>query len=596
MDFIDKLNSDKTIVETTYYRTNSSGTQGSVSDANATPGMNNEIKTGTPIPLTADAIKQSVIPISFQDLAQQEIKNNQLAARLVNSRKEVIKLQEEQALENALSQLRFDMRFRNITPLPEGLSVATQFPLEGLPDWAFRLVTEIALSLQVPIEAVAPALFGVAFIAARGNYKIKVKSDYHEILTSYIVVVIPSGGRKSAIVYLFRKPINKIEADRQMDFDENATSRKSDSEALVAIKRKVKKKLIKELDFDIESLDDIKVVRKQLSEKLEILERETQQSEARPKLLIDSPTSKELAMEMGRQNEAIGIFEAEGGIWKHRVRPSEDNILLKGFTGEPFGDETTKDSVNMQKPCLAICTYVQEVVAEKLYSNDALKCDGLLPRILTVFVSKNNVSRDPNPRDVSDELVKIYSDKINSLFNIQRPKGQEGERTFHVLELTDEARQSWRGYAARIAERVSAGLFKDFEAFGEKLAGHAVRLAGALHLLKYDVPHDHQIDAATMNAGVALAEYFANHAIVAFDKRHLQGIKFAKKILNWMDRHRKAQFTEREIHRGVGHCEIVDIRAGLNVLERHGYIGCYPTVKRTYCLVNPNLYSPKYYI
>ena len=283
-----------------------------------------------------------------------------------------------------------------------------------------------------------------------------------------------------------------------------------------------------------------------------------------------------------------GILEAEGVIWNHRVRPFDNNILLKGFTGEPFGDETTADSVTMRKPCLAICTFVQEPIAEKLYSNDALKGDGLLPRILSVFMPKNNGDRDPNPREVSDELLKLYANKIRSLYSIQRPKGKKGERTFHKLELTDEARMVWRDYANHIAVRISEGVFKDFEAFGEKLAGHAVRLAGAFHLLKYDVPYNHQIDATTMNAGVALAEYFAKHAIVAFDKSHLQGIKYAKKILKWMDRHRKAHFTEREAHRGVGHCEIVDIRAGMELLEKNGFIGCRCAVKSTHCIVNPN--------
>ncbi len=138
-----------------------------------------------------------------------------------------------------------------------------------------------------------------------------------------------------------------------------------------------------------------------------------------------------------------------------------------------------------------------------------------------------------------------------------------------------------------IRKKISAGYFQDFEAFGEKLAGHAVRLAGALHLLKYDVPHDHEIDAATIDGGIALAEFFAKHASVAFDKSHLQGIVYAKKILNWLDHHRKDQFTEREADRGVGHCKIVDIRAGMDVLEKNGFIGRYWTTKRTYCIVNP---------
>lgn len=234
MKFTDKLNSDENIVETIYYRNNSSGAQESVSDDQETPGSNNEIITVPPVSSMATYIQQ---PQNPGELAQQELRDNRLVNRLYNSRNDLMKFVESQTLENALNQLRNNMFFRNIQPIVEGLSVTDPFPLKNFPVWAISLVSEIADSLQVPIEAVAPALLGAMFIAARGNYEIKVKSGYHEILTGYILVVMPSGGRKSAIVYFFRRPINAIEANRQMDFDANATSRKSDREALVYIKR-----------------------------------------------------------------------------------------------------------------------------------------------------------------------------------------------------------------------------------------------------------------------------------------------------------------------------------------------------------------------
>ena len=580
MRLIDKLKSDKTFEETTYYGSNNSGSQGRVSDdANATSGRNNEIKTGPPVPIIVDLIQP-------WELAKQETKRNRIITGLYNSRDKLSKLEEKRTLENHLNQLRYNMSFRDIIPLPEGLEVDTPFPLEIFPDLAVRLISAIAHSLQVRIEAVAPALLGATFIGARGNYVIEVKSDYQEALTGYIIVTIPSGGRKSAIVDFFRKPINDHEAKLQNDFHGNATSRKSYHEASVAIKRKVKSKIIAELD--LESSDGIKDATMQLSKKLEIIDREDQQLKARPKLLIDRPTSKGLSLEMARQGEAIGIMEPEGGILKHRIRSSDDDIYLKGYTGESYGDETTTGSVNMRRPCLAICIYVQEPVAEELYSNDALKGDGFLARFLPVFVSKKHGDRDHNPTDVSDELLTKYSKKFRSLFSIQRPTGQKGERTVHVIKLIPEARKSWQEYATRIARRISAGYFQDCEAFGEKLAGHAVRLAGALHLLKYDVPHEHQIDAATMDGGIALAEFFAKHASVAFDKSYLQGIKHAKKILKWIDKHGIAQFNARDAQHGINRCTIVDIRAGLDVLERNGFIGCIYTTKSIHCVVNPN--------
>lgn len=579
MSITKKLNSNKDFEETIHYTNNKLNNQGNVMDNDyATCRANSEVKVanGSPLMVREKCEGGSV---------KQDNKINLYDNMHFNSQIKAIRLEDDQALEEFLYRFRSDLSCRLITRLPEEQDVVAPFPLETFPDWANHLVSDIAHTLQVSKDAVAPALLGATFIAARGNYVIKVKNDYQEPLTAYIIVIIPSGGRKSAIVNYFRKPLNEFEADLQIAFDANSTSRKSDREAWDAIRKRLKQKAIEELN--VESLDDINDSAKRLGEKLALIERETQKMKTRPQLLIGSATGKALPRVMALQNEAIGVFEAEGGIWKNRIRPSEDDIFLKGYTMEPFGDETTTDSVTMQGPCLAICTYSQKTTTDKIYSNDELKCDGLLHRILTVFVSKNHWYRDPNPRDVSDEILKKYSDKIRSLLSIKRPKGKENERTFLVLELTDNARKLRQEYATLNASRISAGIFKDFEAFGEKLAGHAVRLAGALHLLNHEVPHEHKIDYLTMNGGIALAEYFAQHAISAFDTSRLQSITYAKKILKWIDHHKKAKFTEREADRGVGHCKIADIRAGLDMLEKNGFIGRFLTKSGTCCIVNP---------
>ena len=326
MGLIEDLKSDKTIVKTTLYNSNSSGTHGSVSnDANATSARNNDV------PIIVD-------PIQPWELAQQETRRNRIVTRLFNSRNELSKVAKKQDLENRLSQIRYELGFKDIIALQEKLSVSTPVPLEIFTDWAVSLVTEIAHSLQVKIEAVVPALLGAIFIGARGNYVIKVNNNYQEPLTEYIIITMQSGGGKSAIVNFFRKPINDHEAELQFDFDANATIRKINREVLDSIKRKVISKGTAKLY--LEPPEKIILFSQVLSEKLESVVGEIQQLKARPKLLTDSPTSKKLSMDMAQNGESIGIFEAEGGIWKHRLRPSDDNIYLKGYTMEPFGDET----------------------------------------------------------------------------------------------------------------------------------------------------------------------------------------------------------------------------------------------------------------
>lgn len=379
MALLENLNSDNDIKETIYYqKDNPAGKMTALRDANTAFCSKKEEGEQFLPPLRKH-------PISPLERAQQEIMQNRSAVALDKSREEVSRMLDKKDLEFDLNQIWHDLRFRKIKKLPRELSVDADFPFNKLPDWVVRVAKKISKSLKVPIEAVLIALLAAIFIACRGSFVIEVNKNYLEALTAYLLVAIPSGGKKSAIVRLFRKIFEEFEAELQQIYDADSFYRETKFTALMTIKKKYRDKLLKSLDD--ESLENIQDYSRQLAEKLKPIELELKKMRARPKLLIDSPTPKGLAKEMERQGEFIGIFEAEGGLIKHRIRASDDNILLKGYTMEPFGDETSAgDTIIMSRPCLAWCSFVQGVVAEKLYANEDLNSDGLTPRILCAFL------------------------------------------------------------------------------------------------------------------------------------------------------------------------------------------------------------------
>jgi hypothetical protein len=295
--------------------------------------------------------------------------------------------------------------------------------------------------------------------------------------------------------------------------------------------------------------------------------------------------------QLEQQGEAIGIFEAEGGFWKHRLRPSGDDILLKSYTGESFGSDTkTQGSVFLRAPVVAICTLVQPNVLEALYRDADLVEHGLVPRMLPILAP----SQIPYSfqTEVPNELMIWFRSHVRSLLEIERPQGDVDERTFHTLTLTPEAKAEFDLFSQEVGRQMAAGMFEGYQAFGSKLAGHAVRLAGAMHLLKHGSPHHHEIDRDSMISGIALAEFFRQHAKVAFDPCARNGVLYAQKILAWIQRSRPAQFTEREAHRhACSRANIDQVRAGLDELERHNFIWRYVTGKSPICVVHPHAYG-----
>jgi hypothetical protein len=168
----------------------------------------------------------------------------------------------------------------------------------------------------------------------------------------------------------------------------------------------------------------------------------------------------------------------------------------------------------------------------------------------------------------------------------------ESERTFHILALNPAANARIRHYCSDINDQIRKGLFDNFPAFGAKLAGHAARLAAAVHLISHTEPQSEEINEQSMQTGIALAEFFRVHAAAAFTPEVRDGITYAQKIYNnWMWRHRPQIFDERMAQRGVGHCSVAHIRAGLSELERHNYLRtCFTAEGKALYVVHPGAY------
>ena len=477
------------------------------------------------------------------------------------------------------------------TPLTDDVIIPNRFPLNVLPEPFQNLIKSIAHYLSVPVEAVCPALIAAILIACRGKFKILVKSGYLELLTEYFIIIQHSGENKSAIVAFFRSVIDEYFADLQAEYDKNSTNNELISEAYKKSKNKLMKDLTKEID--IENSSEINNQITKVIDTVRRLEEEMPKKLYRPTPFSDTPTLKKLAEIMSQQNEFIAIFEAEAGIWKHRVRSNEDTILLKAYTMEPFSNETsTNGSVIMESPTLVICSYIQPAVAEKLFSKEDLHDDGLLPRILSVFIPRNKNVKNANPVDVPTDLIKMYEDKIKSILQYTfSGNNDDDKRQIYTLNLTQDAYAVFVDYKQKINLQMHDKKFKNCEAFASKLAGHAVRLAGAVHFLQHDKPWEKSIDSSAMAAGIAIADFFAVHAKSFFDNERIESIKYANKILDKIKAKRIGPlFSQRDAQRAVGHCNATQISSGLNLLEQNHFLCSHTELtNKVRFIVNPRI-------
>lgn len=538
-------------------------------------------------------------PLVFNPYA--EMQSQTTAINIVNSHyesgKRLAKNYQKFIDDSNLNALLSQMWNLQILPFRKSLEINKLAPIDYLPVKAQEFVDSAAMNLGVSAEIVATCLFGATFIAARGNFKIRVDDNWSEVLTAILILGAQSGDRKSAVLDLMRPVFESVESELRMQFDRSAhhSNRPILEQILKKMERNLANKARKMMEMQNCSFDMVESKLKAEFAAAEQMRRSLQKPKSAPRLLLDTPTLEALAIELERQGEAIGIFEAEGGFWKHRVKPETDDILLKAYTGEAFSSHTkTLGSVDLQSPVLAVCSLVQHDVLQALYANAELTGHGATPRVLPVFLP----SRRPEQRGlwtgIPSEAMGWYTQLIRRMLSIRRPGPvmHENERTFHVLRMSSEARGRIGRYGRDIDSQIRDGRFEKYPAFGAKLAGHGIRLAGAIHLMTHFEPQSTEIDDKTMDAGIAWAEFFRVHAEAAFTPEARDGIAYAQRIYDWMKCHRPQIFCERDAHRGIGsgRHSIAQIRAGIDELDRCNLLRRHFTGKKALFVVHPSAY------
>ena len=526
-----------------------------------------------------------------RDMARQLIADNNLFSAMHASAKRRNKVQREIQDEYEIARLRQQLHWRQPEPLTSDIEVDRPFPLGVFPDSARTFIGELALQAQARLQLVGPALIGIMFIAARGNFKIS--ADWEEALTGFVGAAALSGERKSATLGPLKEPITQF----QSQIRHHGTVVHGDVRLVRKIRSAAERRIVKECiegGFDSAStLEAIRSARAAISN-LEQVEAEIGGKLPFSRVLADMPTMEALPGAVAEGNEAIGIADTEGGFIMHRLRPNANDILLKGYSAEYFyAQGRTFKGHELQAPCVSICSLHQPVILKALFTEKKfakLHKDGFLARMLPVFVPKMRERRDTSPRAVSRRSMEWYHHHITALLNIERPFGAPGERTFHNILVTDEAREVLAAFYLEITQRITTeNPSGGYEGFLRRLHGHALRLAGVLHLLAYTDPQNHRISRASMEGGIELARFFDAHAYAAFSLDKWKALQLAKDVMDWVASENRDTFTPRDVQREVcgGRGNVTPIYSAISALEQHGFVATYRSGNSLTVVVNP---------
>ena len=261
-------------------------------------------------------------------------------------------------------------------------------------------------------------------------------------------------------------------------------------------------------------------------------------------LTSTEPTLEGLCKQFPTHHPSLGIFSSEGGQFIGGHGMQEENKLKTAaglsalWDGEPVRRVRAGDGAAVfAGRRVTAHLMIQPTVATTLFSDELLLGQGLLSRVLVVAPESAAGKRMPRPEQVNtDAAIKGYGRDLLSILEWPLPlkEGKTNELAPRCLTLSASAKEKWFQFVRHVEEEIGpSGSLELIKGFANKLPEHAARLAAVLTLIA-DI-HAHEVSAADLVRGIALAEHYADEALRVFEASRINAdLMLAQRLLDWM--------------------------------------------------------------
>jgi replicative DNA helicase len=422
--------------------------------------------------------------------------------------------------------------------------------------------------------------------AAAGEWRIRVKPDWAEVLAIATVSAAESGERKSAVISAVTAPLEDVEEELRGELGPEI--RGAQRAAKLAADRVAE---LRRLAVKAKNPQDRATAREEYDEASAELDAMFVPSE--PRWLAGDSTPEALLRLLDENGGALGAFSAEGGFFDQLGRYSDSPQLdgvLQGISGDTIRvDRQNRDPLYIRHPTLSAGLCTQPGRLAELGRDPLFRSSGLLARFGFVLpaprVGSRKIDTDPVPADVagrwSDAITRLAR-RAHELKTARLENTAAGVRMERLeLTLSREAQDVLRLYRAELEPQLKAtGDLGPIRDWGSKSAGFAVRIAAALTLLRD--PGAERIEAAEMVSGVVLVKAYVPHVIAAFGA--VAGpddeINRAIEVLNWLVGNGDDNVSIDEVRKSIRRRAWVKnaqqpataVREAVNTLAEYGHI------------------------
>jgi hypothetical protein len=419
-------------------------------------------------------------------------------------------------------------RIEKPMPLRREMPPAAPFPVDALGTVLGKAARGIHDVVQAPVAMCGQATLGAAALAAQAHVDVTLPTQQVRPTSLYLLSIAATGDRKTACDEEALWPIRQHERNLRHAFDKQLPAWQDALE----LWKSSRDKIIKGKGTDLQKRADLAALGPQPVRPLE------------PLLVCEEPTIEGLIKLFARGYPALGLFSAEGGQFvgghgmgmEHRLKTAAafsqlwDGQIVKRV-------RASDDALILPGRRVSAHLMAQPDVAALLLADALLAEQGLLSRILVsapASIAGTRLWHEPAPE--SDVAIKNYGARLLRLLEDPPPlvPGKVNELAPRALILNPTARKLWIGFADEVERRIApGGEFESIRGLANKLAEHAVRIAGVLTVV--DQPKTGEIAVTHLEAGIELARYYAGEAL----RLHAAGtddpdLLLAERLWEWL--------------------------------------------------------------
>jgi hypothetical protein len=445
------------------------------------------------------------------------------------------------------------------------------FPPDVIPvDWLRAETQGVAAATETPLELSTLLSLGAVATTVQRKFAIEPEPHYVEPLNLWACVALPSGDRKSPVLWRVTAPLldyEKLRAASLAPDIERAHSARQLAEDRV---KWLRAKAAKANGEDLSKFRDDLLAAEQAIPNVPTPLR----------LWAQDVTPEKLGQLMAEHGEKMAILSDEGGIfdtlagrYSHGV-PNID-LFLQSYSGAPHRvDRGSRPPVFLQRPALTIALSPQPDILRGLAKIPGFRGRGFLARWFYALPTSRLGFRELTTSPLSHEVEQTYRARLHALLDL--PAREDGYP--HIIRLSEAARQEWKGFSRHVEDEMRAGgLFEHITDWAAKLPGGAARLAGVLHCATHtDDPATPLVSRSTMESALVLAGILEQHALAVFGLMAVDPtLEQARKVWAWILRGRHTTFSRRDCFKGVQSAVFPDVDSidtPLKILCERGYI------------------------